>query len=246
MKPRFDGSITWVGHGTFLLQAGTARVLIDAFIDNCPTTPAALHGAGLGDIDLILLTHGHEDHVADVVAHQQRTGAVIATTPEVAAWVKAQGVEHDQVIDFNKGGTIHQHGLAITMVRAEHTSSMPDGSYGGEPVGYVIECPGGFTIYAAGDTTVFSDMQLIRDLHAPELAILPVGDHYTMAPELAKTAVELLEVRQVLCGHWGTFPPLVGRPQRLRELVGTHGVHVHDVEPGGVVTGDAINAAVRD
>jgi L-ascorbate metabolism protein UlaG (beta-lactamase superfamily) len=238
MGATFKGKLTWVGHGTFLLETGSGtRVLLDAFVDSCPTTPDALKGEGLGSLDLILLTHAHGDHVADVASHQSRTGAKVAGMVELMDWLNQQGIDQDSTIDFNKGGTIEVAGLRITMVDAKHSSSTVDGTYAGEPAGFVIELENGYRIYFAGDTTVFGDMQLIGELYAPDLALLPIGDHYTMGPREAAKALELLGTKDVIGMHWGTFPPLVGRPAALRELVAPHGVTVHELQPGEVFTG---------
>ncbi len=239
----FDGTLTYVGHSTVLIETGAGtRILVEAFVDSCPTTPDALKGDGLGELDLILITHGHVDHNADLVSQQARTGATVAGMVELMGWFGAQGVPADKLIDFNKGGTIEVAGVRVTMVDAKHSASAPDGSYAGEPAGFVIALENGYRIYHAGDTTVFGDMALIRELHAPDLALLPIGDHYTMGPRLAAKAVELLGVQDVIGIHWGTFPPLVGRPAQLAELVASRGVRVHALEPGGVFTGAMVPA----
>lgn len=240
MAATFDGTLTWVGHSTFLLETGSGtRVLLEGFVDSCPTTPEQLKGDGLGDLDLILVSHGHADHVADVVAHQQRTGAQVAGIVELMGWFGSQGIAADKLIDFNKGGTIEFAGLRITMVDAKHTSSTPDGQYAGEAAGFVIELENGYTIYFAGDTTVFGDMHIIGELYSPDLALLPIGGHYTMDPALAAKAIEILHVKHVIGMHWGTFPPLRGRPVELRELVAPLSVHVHELQPGEAFTGVA-------
>ena len=225
--------LTWLGHPTFLLETAEGpRVLLDCFVDSCPTTPAEFHGTGLGDLDAILLTHGHTDHVADVVAHQQRTGAKVAGMVELMDWFASKGgLTPDDVIDFNKGGTIEAACVQVTMTHAQHSSSTPDGSYAGEAAGLVVRLADGFTIYHAGDTNVFGDMALIRELYAPDLAILPIGGHYTMGPREAALAIDLLQVDQVIGCHWGTFPPLAGRPAQLAALVPDN-VTVHQLEPG--------------
>jgi L-ascorbate metabolism protein UlaG (beta-lactamase superfamily) len=234
----FDGTLTWLGHSTFLLETGRgARVLLEGFVDGCPTTPDRFKDGGVGELDLILVSHGHADHVGENVAHQARTGATVAGMVELMVWLGAQGIPGDSLLDFNKGGTIEVAGLHITMTDARHSASAPDGSYAGEPAGFVIELEDGYRIYHAGDTCVFGDMALIGELHAPDLALLPIGDHYTMGPRHAAKALELLGTKDVIGMHWGTFPPLVGRPQQLRELVGPVGVTVHELQPGEAFTG---------
>lgn len=234
-------TITWLGHSTFLVEsaAGT-RILLEGFVDSCPTCPERFHGDGLGHLDLILITHGHADHCADAAAHQQRTGAVMAGMVELMGWLGRNGANADKLIDFNKGGTITVGGIKVTMTDAAHSASAPDGSYAGEPAGFVIELEDGYRIYHAGDTCVFGDMALIGELYQPDLAMLPIGDHYTMDPRGAAKAVELLGVREVLGMHYGTFPPLTGRPAHVRELVGD-GVTVHELQPGGTLTAGAIS-----
>jgi L-ascorbate metabolism protein UlaG (beta-lactamase superfamily) len=239
----FDGTLTWVGHSTFLLETGRGtRVLLEGFVDGCPTAPDELKAGGVGALDLILISHGHGDHVGEVVEHQRRTGAQVAGMVELMGWLGGQGVPSDKLVDFNKGGTVELAGLRITMTDAKHSASAPDGSYAGEPAGFVIELENGYRIYFAGDTCVFGDMALIGELYAPDLAILPIGDHYTMGPLQAAKALELLGTKDVIGMHWGTFPPLVGRPKQLAELVAARGVRVHALQPGESFTGVAATA----
>jgi L-ascorbate metabolism protein UlaG (beta-lactamase superfamily) len=140
----------------------------------------------------------------------------------------------ESVRDPNKGGTVDVDGVKVTLTHAQHSSSTNDGTYAGEPCGLVVELEDGTTLYFAGDTNVFGDMALIRRIYEPDVAMLPIGDHYTMGPREAAVALELLGVKRCVPSHWGTFPLLTGTPEALRELAPA-GVEIVDVEPGGSV-----------
>jgi L-ascorbate metabolism protein UlaG (beta-lactamase superfamily) len=225
-------SFTWFGHATFLFRspAGT-RILIDPWLATNPACPeAAKH---IRELDLLLLTHGHDDHSADAVAVGRATGAHAIAPYELALWLQQKGLQ--AVTAMNRGGTIEAAGLSITMVPALHSSSIvEDGRivYLGEPCGYVIRFENGLTIYFAGDTSIFGDMRLIAELYHPLIAFLPIGDTYTMGPAQAAAACDLLGVKQVVPMHYGTFPALTGTPERLRELVEPRGVQVLELKPG--------------
>jgi L-ascorbate metabolism protein UlaG (beta-lactamase superfamily) len=182
----------------------------------------------------MVVTHGHGDHVADAAEVAKATNCKVITTYEVANWLGAQGVSADNLVGFGKGGTYELEGIAFTMVHAEHSAGLPDGSYGGEPVGFVITFENGFKVYFSGDTDVFGDMALIGELERPEVAFLSIGDFYTMGPRRAAKAVQLLGVKTVVPMHFGTFPALHGTPAQLEELAGP-GVTVLAIKPGDEV-----------
>ena len=223
--------LTWLGHSAFRVDSpGGKRIYIDPFLNGNPRCPAS--ELEPERCDLILLTHGHGDHVGDAVAIHQRFGCPVVAQVELRGWLTGQGVADDgQANSMNKGGTVRVEGMAITLTDANHSSSAPDGTYAGEPCGIVLELEDGFTIYFAGDTNVFGDMSLIGRIYSPDLAVLPIGDHYTMGPQEAAVALELLGVIRCVPCHYGTFPLLSGTPDELRKL-GPPGVEVLSPEPG--------------
>jgi L-ascorbate metabolism protein UlaG (beta-lactamase superfamily) len=175
--------------------------------------------------------------VGETVELAGRFECPVVALVELRGWLSTQGLPEDMSQAPNKGGTVVVDGIKITLTDANHSSStVEDGRflYLGEPAGLVVELEDGFTLYFAGDTNVFGDMQLIGRIYEPELAVLPIGDHFTMGPPEAAVALELLGVRRCAPSHWGTFPLLTGTPEQLRELA-PHGVEIVDVEPGGTV-----------
>jgi L-ascorbate metabolism protein UlaG (beta-lactamase superfamily) len=222
-------SLTWLGHGSFRLDTGAgARIYIDPFLSG-PTWPPAENP---DRADAIAVTHGHGDHTADVVGLQQKLGCTVIGMVELISWFGRQGVPEDKLVGYNKGGTVDVGGVRLTMTHALHSSSMPDGSYGGEAAGFVFHHDGGRRLYFAGDTSVFSDMALIGELYRPEVAVLPIGGHYTMDPEQAAKALELLGNPRCVPGHWGTFPMLSGNPEQLASLTEAEVVRI---QPGDTV-----------
>jgi len=225
-------SVTWLGHGTFLLRSpGGRTIVVDPWLDGNPSCPPDL--APIDAADLILVTHGHFDHVHDVAPVAKRTGATVVGIFELCQWLSTKGVE--KTSGMNKGGTQEFFGIRITMVDARHSSSYTDDGgtvYLGEAAGYVITFENGLTVYFAGDTSLFGDMRIIQELYKPSVAFLPIGDLFTMDPAAAAKACELLWVKKVIPMHYGTFPVLTGRPEQLRELVAPLGVDVIEMKPG--------------
>jgi L-ascorbate metabolism protein UlaG (beta-lactamase superfamily) len=225
---------TWLGHATFLIKTpGAKKVIVDPWIATNPSCPDGARQ--VGPLDLMLLTHGHGDHTGDAVSLARSTGCRVVAPFELSVWLQKKGLQ--QVTGMNPGGTLHALGLSITMVPAIHSSSVDeDGQtrYTGLATGYVVKFENGLSIYFAGDTTVFGDMRLIAELYEPKIAVLPIGDLFTMGPREAAKACELLNVRRVIPMHYGTFPALTGTPEALRQLLGDR-VEVLESKPGEVV-----------
>jgi len=225
-------SFTWLGHATFLFQSpGAKRIVLDPWMTGNPSSPES--AKRLGELDLILVTHGHSDHVGDAVPLARSSGAHVVAPFELSVWLQGKGLKN--VTGMNPGGTLQMLGLSITMVPAIHSSSIEeDGNtlYLGVATGYVIKFENGLTVYFAGDTCVFGDMRLIAELYQPSIGFLPIGDHFTMGPEQAAKACELLGIKQVVPMHYGTFPMLTGTPGKLRQFVEPRGVQVLELRPG--------------
>jgi len=235
-----DTVITWYGHSCVeVTTPGGKTVLIDPWFGN-PRSPRAADS--VQRCDLMLVTHGHDDHMGDAVALASRLRPAWPCIHEMSLWLARRlPGGGDAAIGMNKGGTVEAAGLRVTMVHADHSAGDWNSEGGvplylGEPVGVILELENGQRIYHAGDTAVFGDMRLIGERYAPDLAMLPIGGHFTMDPRDAALAVELLGVGHVMPLHYGTFPILAGTPDQLRSELAGRGldsVEVHAPEPGG-------------
>jgi L-ascorbate metabolism protein UlaG (beta-lactamase superfamily) len=225
-------SITWLGHATFVITTPGGKVIVtDPWLEGNPACPE--DKTRIDAADLILLSHGHSDHSGDVVSVARATNAPVLAVHELSLWLQRKGLQN--VIGMGVGGTVTAAGLQVTMVPAVHTSSVVEGDtivYLGVPTGFIVRMEDNRSFYFAGDTALFGDMRLIGELYSPEIAFLPIGDHYTMGPDAAAHACALLGVRQVVPMHYGTFPILTGHPDRLRHLVEPRGVDVLVLKPG--------------
>lgn len=226
--------ITWLGHATFRIETpGGKTILIDPWVMGNPMCPEK--DKDVRQVDVMLCTHGHGDHIGDAVEIAKKHKPVIVGIPELCGWLEKKGVT--QTAAMNKGGTQAVGDIKVTMVHADHSCGIQDGDqlvYGGEACGYVVEFSNGVKIYHAGDTNVFGDMQIIRDLYAPEIAMLPIGDHFTMSPREAAYACDLLKPKTVIPMHFGTFPVLTGRPSQLQKLVPN--IEVVEMKPGATIS----------
>ncbi len=223
--------ITWLGHGTFSFRLDTGEVyVIDPWIEGNPKFPKDYQ---FDRVDGILITHGHFDHIGGVPELAEKFKPAIVAIYEVAHYFGGKGLEN--ITGMNKGGTAKIGAISATMTHALHSSGIVDDdgkmTYAGEAAGYVLSFPDGRTAYFAGDTTVFSDMELIRKLYKPELAFLPIGDLFTMSPKEAALACEMIRPKLVIPMHFGTFPPLTGTPQALAEVTKSL-TKVQELEPG--------------
>jgi len=226
--------ITFFGHATFSLTTARGSVaIIDPFITNNPLCPKELKK--VEKLDAIFVSHGHADHLADVVDLAQQHQAKVVGIPELCGWLATKGLANLGAA-MNKGGAQRLGEFSVTMTNAFHSSGIEDAGklvYGGEAAGFIIRMPGGFTVYHAGDTCVFGDMKLLGELYAPDVALLPIGDHYTMGAREAAYAVKLLGVQHVIPMHYATFPMLAANAEEFKKECATiAGLTIHTLAPG--------------
>jgi L-ascorbate metabolism protein UlaG (beta-lactamase superfamily) len=225
-------TLTWLGHATLHIQtAGGTSILVDPWFEGNPSAPKDYKLPQ--KVDVLLLTHGHDDHFHDAVKVAQQTKAKVVGMYELTSFMQGKGVQN--IAPMNYGGNLQIGNVRVSMVEAKHSSCIVDGDkviYAGNPCGYVLTSEGAPTVYLAGDTSLFGDMRLYKELYAPQIGVLPIGDNFTMGPKHAALAASYLGVKTVVPVHYGTFPALTGTPNELKEHLKGTGVEVVTLTPG--------------
>ncbi len=236
VRTRNKAKVTWFGHSAFLIESAAGKkILIDPWLEN-PKAPAG--AKEISHVDLILVSHGHSDHVGNTIEIAKRTNARVVCIFELSLYFQEHGVPSVQ--GMNKGGSVSIEGIKITMTDARHSSDIDsDGTVtpGGEAAGFVVQLENGFTVYHAGDTSLFGDMKYVGELFKPRIVFLPIGGLYTMSPREAAIACRLLKPTWIVGMHYGTFPVLAGTPNELRQyLPPSLRKRVVELQPGTEVT----------
>jgi len=216
MNTKIEAS--WLGHSAFQFKSPKGKIIyVDPFLSDNPKTPEAFKN--VQEADFVLLTHGHEDHVGDTLDIAKNTGAKVAAPVELSRLLVSEyGLNQDQALEFNKGGSIHFDDFSVTMVSANHSSSF-GGHYTGEPGGLILSFEDDIAVYHMGDTNIFADLELYGQLYQPHIVLAPIGDLYTMGPEEAAYAVEMIGCKIAIPIHYGTWPPLTGDPEVFKEIL---------------------------
>ena len=207
----------WLGHSAVKIETPGGKIIyIDPFLKNNPSTPDEFKEVKAADY--VLLTHGHDDHVGDTLEIADNTGAKVVGILELIGLLTKEGLSEDQGIGFNKGGTVHFDEFSVTMVSANHSSSY-NGQYAGDPAGLILSFDDDICIYHMGDTNIFADLELYGELYEPHVVLAPIGDHFTMGPEEASYAVQMMYPDIAVPVHYGTWPPIDADPEEFKTLL---------------------------
>lgn len=224
--------LTWLGHACFKLETPAGHtVILDPWVSSNPSTPADMKK--FESVDALLCSHGHFDHIGDAIELAKKHDATVVAMFELCNWMEKKGVK--KISPMGLGGSQMVLDMKINMVQAFHSSGIQDGEqtiYGGTAAGYVVQFENGLKIYHAGDTAVFGDMRLIHELYHPDIAMLPIGDRFTMGPREAAYACELLRPKTVVPMHYGTFPLLTGTVAEFKKQAADVGVEIIEMYPG--------------